>query len=139
MKKSGEKAMAYKRKWEKEATPKKREITAPSPVERVRERNEGPYKGFLYLVCEDCGKVRAFCVKKETYSFRCECGWITPLENLRPMFMHCKCGQTFRYKTNAETSTITHSCIECGAPVDLELNGRETAYVTIGVRKDGRR
>ena len=82
-----------------------------------------------------CGAVKAFCAKRETYSFRCqECGHETPLEGLRPMFMHCKCGKSFRYKTNAETETITHSCLDCKAPVDMELNGKGTAYVTIGVR-----
>lgn len=35
---------------------------------------------------------------------------------LRPMFMHCKCGKSFRYKTNAETETITHSCLDCQGP-----------------------
>lgn len=53
---------------------------------------QGPYKGFLLIVCEECGAVKAFCAKRETYSFRCdECGYETPLENLRPMYMHCKC------------------------------------------------
>lgn len=47
---------------------------------------------------------------------------------------HCKCGKSFRYKTNAEAETITHSCLDCKAPVDMELNGKGTAYVTIGVR-----
>lgn len=48
---------------------------------------QGPYKGFLLIVCEECGAVKAFCAKRETYSFRCdECGYETPLENLRPMY-----------------------------------------------------
>lgn len=95
---------------------------------------QGPYKGFLLIVCEECGAVKAFCAKRETYSFKCPCGHETALENLRPMYMHCKCGKTFRYKTNAQTETLTHNCLDCKAPVDMELNGRETAYVTIGVR-----
>ena len=83
---------------------------------------QGPYKGFLLIVCEECGAVKAFCAKRETYSFRCdECGYETPLENLRPMYMHC-----------------THTCLRCKAPVDMELNRRGTAYVTVGM-KGGRR
>lgn len=102
--------------------------TAKNPDE-----GQGPYKGFLLIVCEECGAVKAFCAKRETYSFRCdECGYETPLENLRPMYMHCKCGKSFRYKTNATAETITHTCIACKAPVDMELNRRGTAYVTIG-------
>lgn len=49
------------------------------------------------IECEECGEVKAFCAKRETYSFKCNCGHITPLENLRPLFMHCKCGEDFRY------------------------------------------
>ena len=71
---------------------------------------QGPYKGFLLIVCEECGAVKAFCAKRETYSFRCdECGYETPLENLRPMYMHCKCGESFRYRTNAKSET-TPAC-----------------------------
>lgn len=98
------------------------------------DEGQGPYKGFLLIVCEECGAVKAFCAKRETYSFKCPCGHETALERLRPMYMHCKCGKTFRYKTNAETETLTHTCLDCKAPVDMELNKKGTAYVTIGVR-----
>ena len=102
---------------------------------RDPDEGQGPYKGFLLVVCEECGEIRAFCAKRETYSFRCdECGHETALENLRPMYMHCKCGKSFRYRTNATTETITHTCIACKAPVDMELNRKGTAYVTIGTR-----
>lgn len=96
---------------------------------------QGPYKGFLLIECEECGAVKAFCAKQETYGFKCSCGHETPLENLRPLFMHCKCGKSFRYKTNVTAQTITHTCLNCKAPVDMELNNKETAYVTVGVRK----
>ena len=86
------------------------------------------------IVCEECGAAKAFCTKRETYSFRCdECGHVTALENLRPMYMHCKCGESFRYRTNATAETITHTCLRCKAPVDMELNRRGSAYVTIGM------
>lgn len=150
---------------EPESKPKQREITAPDLSARVRERandsrrqtphggrnarmfgteqkpsrsyhdDEGPYKGFLMVKCEECGAVKAFCAKQETYGFRCdECGYETPLEKLRPMFMKCKCGKEFRYKTNLTDRYVTHTCISCHAPVDMELNRRETAYVTIEER-----
>ena len=96
---------------------------------------QGPFKGFLMIVCEECGAAKAFCAKRETYSFRCdECGHVTVLENLRPMYMHCKCGESFRYRTNATAETITHTCLRCKAPVDMELNRRGSAYVTIGMK-----
>lgn len=96
---------------------------------------QGPYKGFLMIECEECGAVKAFCAKRETYGFKCSCGHETPLENLRPLFMHCKCGKSFRYKTNVTAQTITHTCLNCKAPVDMELNSKGNAYVTVGVRK----
>lgn len=96
---------------------------------------QGPYRGFLMIRCEGCGKVHAYCAKKETYVSHCECGYETPLENLRVMHMHCKCGMDFRYKTNLTDKYYTHECLDCKAPVDMELNSRETAYVTIGYRR----
>ncbi len=99
------------------------------------DAEQGPYKGFLLIECEECGEIKAFCAKRETYSFKCNCGHITPLEKLRPMFMHCKCGKDFRYRTNTNRATISHTCISCKAPVDMELNKKETAYVTIGERR----
>lgn len=72
----------------------------------------------------------------ETYGYKCgECGHETPLEKLRPLFMHCKCGKSFSYKTNLTADRVTHTCLACKAPVDLELNSRKTAYVTVGERR----
>ena len=108
--------------------------TEPKPSRNFHD-DEGPYKGFLMVKCEECGAVKAFCAKRETYGFKCDkCGAQTPLEKLRPMFMRCKCGKEFRYKTNLTEKYVTHTCISCHAPVDMELNRRETAYVTIEER-----
>ena len=108
----------------------------PKPqTQRDYKDDEGPYKGFLMVACEGCGEVKAFCAKRETYGFKCDkCGELTPLEKLRPMFMRCKCGKEFRYKTNLTDKYVTHTCISCHAPVDMTLNQRETAYVTIEER-----
>ena len=133
---------------EKQATPRQetphggrtaRIFADQQPPQQEYHDNEGPYRGFLMVRCEACGKVRAFCAKRETYGFRCDdCGEQTPLENLRPLYLKCgKCGAEFRYKTNITEKHITHNCVKCGAPVDMMLNSRETAYVTIGEK--GRR
>lgn len=100
------------------------------------DADQGPYKGFLIVQCEECGAIKAFCAKHETYGYKCsECGHETPLEKLRPLFMHCKCGKSFSYKTNLTADRVTHTCLACKAPVDLELNSRKTAYVTVGERR----
>lgn len=95
------------------------------------DEDQGPYKGFLMIECEKCHEVKAFCAKRETYNFRCDCGHNTPLKNLRPLFMHCKCGESFRYKTNITRPKVSHTCIVCKAPVDMEINKKNTAYVTV--------
>ena len=59
------------------------------------DADQGPYRGFLIVQCEECGAIKAFCAKHETYGYKCgECGHETPLERLRPLFMHCKCGKS---------------------------------------------
>lgn len=52
------------------------------------DADQGPYKGFLMVQCEECGAIKAFCAKHETYGYKCgECGHETPLEKLRPLFI----------------------------------------------------
>lgn len=101
------------------------------------EDNEEGYTGFLLIKCEKCGKVKGFCTKKELKSYRCECGHETCLENLRPLYLRCECGAEYRYKTNLQTSVYTQNCLHCGNPVDIRLNNRKTAYVTIGGGTNG--
>lgn len=58
------------------------------------------YKGFLLVRCEKCGKLRGFCAKTPTTYSKCECGHRTELHDLKPVFLKCKCGSVFKYKTN---------------------------------------
>lgn len=102
--------------------------------EARRDREEkdqyGPWHGFLILQCAECGRARAFNAKQEIYAYKCGCGAETPLENLKPLYLRCKCGAEWRYKTNLQDETTEHKCIRCGNVVKTRLNGRKTAYVT---------
>lgn len=95
---------------------------------------EGPqlYKGFLLVKCEKCGKLRGFCAKAPTSYSKCECGHRTELRDLKPAYLKCKCGSVFKYKTNVSEEIFDFPCLKCGNPVDLQLNKRGNAYVTIG-------
>ncbi len=91
-------------------------------------------RGFLIVECEGCGRKRAFCSKTPIISSPCQaCGTETPLDinAMRPVHARCKCGRSFKYMTNATTETISINCISCGAPIDLQLNGKARAYVTL--------
>lgn len=54
------------------------------------------------------------------------------LHDLKPVFLKCKCGSVFKYKTNVSEEVFDFPCLKCGNPVDLQLNKRGNAYVTIG-------
>jgi hypothetical protein len=99
-----------------------------------KELRQGPYKGFLIIQCEHCGKIRGFCARQEMFEYHCTCGEDTLLEDLKIMHMRCKCGAQFRYKTNLKDKNVTRNCLSCGNPVDMALNGKETTYVTLGER-----
>lgn len=103
------------------------------PMSAVRKpMQEECYKGFLMIQCEDCGKVRGFYAKNPQSVYYCECGCQTKLKGLRPMYPKCvKCGNTFKYMTNIEQSHIEYSCLDCGSPIDLELNKRGDTFVTV--------
>ena len=91
-------------------------------------------KGFLIVECESCGQTREFCSRAEITSNRCHsCGHVTTLDKtyMRPAYAKCKCGREFKYQTNATGDAITINCIACGSPIDMQLNGRGTAYVTL--------
>lgn len=100
---------------------------------QITKPDGGKYKGFLLIKCDHCGEIRGFCAKQPIDEYRCnECGGRTKLSGLRRMFMDCECGRHSRYYTNETAEVVTHNCIECGSPVDMMLNSRRTAYVSIG-------
>lgn len=108
-------------------------MPAADKREAMRERfNRDGFTGFLHLVCEECGETKTFCTKQPTTAFKCKCGHETPLRDLLPIHVTCKCGKTSKYKTNSTKMAFTMNCLDCGSPVDLELNRRGTAYVPVG-------
>lgn len=112
---------------------------APQQLAQTGGYTEG-YKGFLLIRCPECGEVRGFCTKAAVTESICRnCGTRIPLECLIPAHVNCgKCGSHFKYRTNIDTDGPVHiACLECEAPVDLQLNGKGTALVTIGDRRGG--
>lgn len=94
------------------------------------EREEGVYSGFLYMKCESCGKEKAFCTKGIS-EYTCDCGHTTPLQDLKPLFVNCKCGRRFRYFTNMQEEQFDVECIECGSPVSVNWNPNKKRYQTM--------
>ena len=96
------------------------------------KREPEAYSGFLLIKCSHCGKVRGFCSKAPITFSRCDCGETTDLHDLKMAFLKCKCGNQYKYKTNLKEERFDFPCLNCGSPVDLELNRRGNAYVTVG-------
>ncbi len=89
------------------------------------------HKGFLLIKCRHCGKIKGFCAKTPIKEFSCECGGKTELHDLKMAHLHCKCGSNWKYKTNITEEKFEYNCLNCGSPVDMELNSRRNTYVTI--------
>lgn len=92
------------------------------------------YSGFMTMTCEACGAEREFYVKSEITHMECPCGHRTRLFDLLPLYAECKCGKRWKYLTNRTEMQITVHCINCGAPIDTEINARGTAFVNIANR-----
>lgn len=99
--------------------------------EGQQEYEPEEYKGFLLIKCKHCGKLKGFCAKTPIREFSCECGGKTELHDLKMAHLHCKCGSYWKYKTNVTEEKIEYNCLNCGSPVDMELNSRRNTYVTI--------
>jgi len=96
-------------------------------------------KGFVIIRCEECGETRGFCTKSEiTYTTCKSCGHKTEIRETMPLYLNCKCGKSFRYRTNIlEGEAMTWNCLGCGNPVDLEMGSKRTAWKTVGFGRAG--
>lgn len=101
------------------------------PVKNRQKRSRAAYKGFLAIKCENCGEIRSFCTRSPISRSYCQCGHATNLHDLKPLVLECKCGSKYRYQTNMDEECFDLACLNCGNPVDLELNKHGDAYVTI--------
>lgn len=117
---------------EKAAWKMPKEPSAPAPEKETEDGAEPEeYKGFLYIECEKCGAIKGFCIKNPITHHKCECGHETELRGLRPAHVRCECNSRFTYSTNLRCESFTIDCLHCGSPVDMELGGKGTAFVTI--------
>ena len=97
------------------------------------------YTGFMTMACEACGKSREFYVRFPITHYDCPCGHRTELFDLMPLYAQCECGKHWKYLTNRTEMQITVQCVNCGSPVDTELNGRGTAFVPMTEPRPRRR
>lgn len=104
----------------------------PVPQTPADSYNRDGYRGFLIIKCRSCGNVHAFFPKQPVKSYNCpQCNSTTELVGMRPAFIHCECGGDFKYRTNIQDKQFTYTCFKCGSPVEMELNGKGNAFVTI--------
>lgn len=114
----------------------------PAPVEEpvVPESTEEdmeirPVKGFILSKCPKCGAIKSFFARDYTTYNKCrECGCEYTLDGKKmiPIFAKCPaCENTIKWRTDLTGDAIELNCKNCGSPVDLELNGKGTAYVTV--------
>lgn len=89
------------------------------------------FGGFLYVKCPDCGNVKGFCAKTRIRNFRCDCGCVTRLEHMVPLYLNCECGRKARYLTNMDDSEFDMTCYDCGAPVAIGWNEKKKQYETM--------
>lgn len=88
------------------------------------------YNCFLLVKCERCGTKKAFFPRHKIRYYDCACGGRTQLRDLKPLYLRCKCGKEYKYKTNVDEQEFTMRCLSCGRSVKIRLNRAQTAYVT---------
>lgn len=89
------------------------------------------YGGYLYMKCPVCGKIKGFCAKTRLLNYRCECGAVTRMEHMAPLYMKCECGRQARYMTNITEAEFDMTCYDCGSPVAMQWNEKKEQYETM--------
>lgn len=89
------------------------------------------YKGFLIVKCATCGNIKSFNARTPLHDFKCDCGAITPLDDMVPVTAICECGERWRYYTNMVDSAFDISCLHCGSPIPLFYNEKAVKYETL--------
>ncbi len=111
------------------------EISNPRSRELEVANQDKPemYKGFLYIRCPSCGKIRGFCAITEIDGYFCpECKTKSPFEHkLVPLWVQCECGGKFKYQTNLTENMFDIPCLDCKAPVAVHYNAKRQAYQSI--------
>lgn len=100
-------------------------------TEKEEQKRPKGYKGFLYIKCASCGKVKDFCAKEPVNQIQCECRSYTELKKLVRLYINCECGMRTRYKTNMTDKMFDVNCLYCGAPVAVEKNIKKMLYAPI--------
>lgn len=89
--------------------------------------------GFLFIRCDQCGDVHAFCAKQPITTYRCgKCGHHTPLTDMHRLRVMCECGSKYNYRTNIVMQQMDVNCFKCGCPVAVEWSERRGQYEPIG-------
>lgn len=89
-------------------------------------------KGFVYLMCPECGYARGYNLKSPQSSFYClACHNEFLLDNLYEMKVQCKCGASFGYRTNMNQDVFEVPCLRCGNPVPIVYNNKKGIYQTM--------
>lgn len=102
-----------------------------NPVEDLFCDDDTPeaVSGDLLLTCEKCGKEKAFTTASPISTYHCKnCGWNTPLRNIRPATLRCPCGNVAHYKTNSDERIIACFCGKCHRGSWLRLDKTKSYY-----------
>lgn len=107
------------------------EPSEPEHTEEPSSNEPRKYRGFLVVKCQHCGHTKGFLARQEISNYKCDCGGITPLDDLVPLTALCECGKRWRYMTNMTDDSFEINCIHCGSPIPVFWNDKKHKYETL--------